>query len=151
MEQAQDRRRWPKPLPEASGLAGEFYAFCRCGELRFQRCRRCGTWRHVPREMCPKCRSTEWAWERSSGRGRVFTWVVVARAMHPAFADETPYAPVIVELEEGVRLLTRVADIPPEELKPDMPVEVTFQVVDERIALPYFRPARAEGSAGGTQ
>ena len=73
------------PLPTLAGLAGEFYGWCKKHELRFQRCTACGTWRHVPRELCAACGSPEWEWARSSGRGTVFTWTVAARAMHPAF------------------------------------------------------------------
>jgi uncharacterized OB-fold protein len=128
-----------KPLPELAGHAGDFYGFCRRGELRFQRCAACRTWRHVPREMCAACGSFEWAWERSSGRGTVFTWTVVARALHPAFRDDTPYAPVVVEMEEGVRLLSQVVDCPPDALEIGMPLEVVFDAVTDQVTLPKFR------------
>lgn len=131
-----------RPLPRLEGLAGEFYAHCLRRELRFQRCRGCGAWRHVPREMCPACGSWEWSWEPSSGRGRVFTWTVVTRALHPAFAGECPYAPVVVEMEEGVRILSRVVDCAPDALAIDMPVEVDFEERGPGVALPVFRRAR---------
>jgi uncharacterized OB-fold protein len=121
-----------------AGLTAEFYGWCAQGELRFQRCASCRTWRHVPRVLCAACGSREWAWEASSGWGRVFTWTLVARAMHPAFQQDTPYAAVVVELEEGVRMVSRVIDCPPEELEIDMPVSVTFERSGE-IALPVFR------------
>ncbi|MEB2286313.1 MAG: hypothetical protein B6D46_08160 [Polyangiaceae bacterium UTPRO1] len=129
----------PRPLPSRHGLAGEFYAWCAKGELRFQRCSGCGTWRHVPREMCAECGSVAWAWERSSGRGRIYTWTVVARALHPGFAADAPYAPVVVEMEEGVRLLGRMVDCPPAELAIAMPVEVVFVAVAPEVTLPRFR------------
>jgi len=131
------------PLPALEGLSGEFYRWCRQGELRFQRCADCRAWRHVPREMCAACGSARWAWERSCGRGRVFTWTVVVRAMHPAFAGRVPYAPAVIELEEGVRLLSRVVDCAPEDLAIDMPVEVAFEAATPEIALPAFRRARS--------
>jgi uncharacterized OB-fold protein len=135
---------YAKPLPLMQGLAKEFYDWCRRGELRFQRCRDCRAWRHVPRELCPACGSWRWEWARASGRGTVFTWTVAARAMHPAFADDVPYAAVVVEMEEGVRLLGRVVDCPPGELAIGMPVEVAFETVAPEIALPRFRRARRE-------
>ncbi len=128
-----------RPLPELEGLAGDFYGHCKRGELRFQRCGDCGAWRHVPREMCPDCGSWSWEWARSSGRGRVFTWTVVARALHPAFQDACPYAPAVIELEEGVRILSEVVDCPPQELEIDTPVEVVFDDVTEEVTLPRFR------------
>ena len=134
---------YTKPLPELEGHAREFYGFCKQRELRFQRCTKCRAWRHVPREMCAGCGSTEWEWARASGRGSVFTWTVVGRALHPAFQEDTPYAPVVVEMEEGVRLLSQVVDCPPEALAIGMPVEVVFDDVTDEVTLPRFRRAPA--------
>ena len=132
---------YAKPLPHLDGLTGQFYDWCRRRELRFQRCTRCQTWRHVPREMCAACGSWEWEWAQSSGRGRVFTWTLVARAMHPAFQHDTPYAAVVIEMEEGVRLVSHVIDCAPDELEIGMPVEVDFDDVTPEVTLPKFRRA----------
>lgn len=121
------------------GLTKQFYDWCARGELRFQRCGQCGAFRHVPRELCAECGSFAWQWERSSGRGTVFTYTVVARALHPAFAQAVPYAAVVVELEEGVRLLSNVVDCPPDELRIGMPVQVAFERQTDAITLPVFR------------
>jgi uncharacterized OB-fold protein len=133
--------RESKPLPAMQGLSGAFYDWCRRHELRFQRCRDCAAWRHVPREMCAKCGSWDWDWEQSSGRGRLFSWTVVARPLHPAFAEDAPYAPAVIEMEEGVRILSRVVDVPPDELAIGMPVSVAFDDVSPEISLPVFRRA----------
>lgn len=132
---------YQRPVPTMEGMTAEFYGFCAHGELRFQKCGNCGTWRHVPRLMCADCGSWEWEWERSSGRGRLFTWTVVHRPMHPAFAGEVPYAPAMIELEEGVRMISWVIDCPPEELARGMPVAVVFERVDDSLTLPKFRRA----------
>ena len=55
-----------------------------------------------------------------------------------AFADSVPYAPAVVELEEGVRLLSEVTDVPPADLEIGMRVEVTFDAVTDEITLPRF-------------
>jgi uncharacterized OB-fold protein len=132
-----------KPLPLMRGFTGQFYEHCRNGELRFQRCKGCGKWRHVPRNTCAGCGSWDWEWARSSGRGRVFSWTVVRRPMHPDFVQEVPYAPAIIEMEEGVRLVSWVVDCPPEELRTGMPVEVLFDAVTPEVTLPRFRRADA--------
>jgi uncharacterized OB-fold protein len=62
--------------------------------------------------------------------------------MHPSFAQEVPYAVVLVELEEGVRMVSGLRGLPPEELELDLPVEVELEPISEKIALPYFRPPR---------
>lgn len=136
--------KYAKPLPAMTGLAGEFYGWCRKGELRFQRCTDCHAWRHVPREMCPSCASANWSWEQSSGRGRVFTWTVATRAIHPAFQEDVPYAAIVVEMDEGVRLLSTVLGCEPDELLVDMPVEVVFDPVTPEVTLPKFRRARGK-------
>jgi uncharacterized OB-fold protein len=63
--------------------------------------------------------------------------------MHPDFTEEVPYAPAIIEMEEGVRLVSWVVDCPPEELRSGMPVEVFFDDVTPEITLPKFRRANA--------
>ncbi|HEY1852507.1 MAG TPA: OB-fold domain-containing protein, partial [Candidatus Binataceae bacterium] len=59
----------------------------------------------------------------------------------PQFADKVPYSPVIVELEEGVRMVTWLTDVKPDQLKLGMPVEVVFDDVTPDFALPKFRRA----------
>jgi uncharacterized OB-fold protein len=93
--------------------------------------------------MCAECGSWSWEWSLSSGRGALFTWTVVVRAMHPAFAEDVPLAPAVIEMEEGVRLLSQVVDCPPEELEIGMPVEVVFEDVSDEVTLPRFRRARS--------
>lgn len=135
--------QYNKPLPGLEGLTGEFYDFCKAGELHFQRCSDCDTFRHIPREMCAECNSFEWEWVKSSGKGTIFSWVVVNRALHPAFYDPSPdavpMAPIIVEMEEGVRLTSNMVDCPPNELEMDMAVEVVYEAVTDEVTLPRFR------------
>lgn len=133
---------YARPLPRGEGLHGEFYRFCQQHELRFQRCQDCGAWRHMPRESCAACGSFTWSWQRSSGKGQVFSWTVIYRALHPGFAEDVPYAAVVIELEEGVRLVSHVLDVSPEELRLGLPVEVVFDDVTPEVTLPKFRPVR---------
>src|SRR5579875_1641476 len=122
-----ESRPYKLPLPRTGGLSAEFYRFCRQHELRFQRCTKCGTF--------------EWEWALSSGRGKVFSWTTVMQPMMPHFAEQVPYSPVIVELDEGVRMVTWVTDVPPGELKIGLPVEVVFDDVTPEVSLPKFRRA----------
>jgi uncharacterized OB-fold protein len=130
-------------LPPMRGLAHDFYSYCKRHELRFQKCSRCGRWRHVPREMCSDCGSFDYEWAKSSGKGRVFSWATTDQPMLPQFADAVPYAIVIVELEEGVRMASWVIDVPPGELSIGLPVAVTFEDVTSTVTLPKFRRLHA--------
>lgn len=132
-----------KPLPGLDGLTKDFYGFCKQEELHFQKCTSCGAFRHVPREICAECNSFEWEWVKSSGKGTIYSWVVVNRALHPAFYDPSPnavpMAPIVVEMEEGVRLLSNMVNCPPDQLEMDMPVTVVYEAVTDEVTLPRFR------------
>ncbi len=132
---------YTKPLPTLAGHTEDFYGWCKKHELRFQQCTGCGAWRHVPRELCAECGSWDWEWMRSSGRGTVFTWTVAERPLHPAFADAAPYTPIVIAMEEGVRIVSEMVDCPHDQLVIDMPVEVVFDDVTPEITLPKFRRA----------
>jgi uncharacterized OB-fold protein len=129
------------PLPTRRGFAEDFYRFCKLHELRFQRCQECGTWRHGPREMCARCNSFKWEWAKSSGKGKIFSFTTVHQAMLPEFADHLPYNIVVVEMEEGVRILSWPVDLAADELRLDLPVEVVFDDVTAEVTLPKFRRA----------
>jgi uncharacterized OB-fold protein len=91
--------------------------------------------------MCPQCGSWDWEWAKSSGRGKLYTWTVVTFPMNPAFADEVPYAVTLIEMEEGPRIVSRIVDVAPEELRKGMPVEVVFDAVTPEVTLPKFKRA----------
>ena len=82
----------------------------------------------------------EWTWQPSSARGRVFSWTVTHRAVDPAF--DPPYSVVVVETEEGVRVVGNMPDVDPARLELDLPVEIELEPVSDTIALLAFRLAQ---------
>jgi len=132
---------YEKPLPLMQGWTKEFYDWCKRRELRLQRCKACGAWRHVPQPLCSECHSWEWDWAKASGRGRLFTWCVVFDPPSPVFAKDVPFAGAVVELEEGPRLVSWVSGVDPMKLEAGMPLEVWFDDVTPEVTLAKFRPA----------
>jgi hypothetical protein len=126
-------------LPAPAGPNAEFYAFLARGELRLQRCSACGAWRHPPRHRCAACGSLDASWEPASRRGRVFTWTVTHRPVDPAFTP--PYAVVVVELDEGPRLVGNLRGLDPADLALDLPVVVEIEPAGDAVGLLWFRPA----------
>lgn len=100
----------PRPLP--SGDRAGFWEGIQRHELVFQRCSDCGHWIHPPRPTCPKCRSLEKDWVPYAGKGTVYASVTYQNAPHPGF--EAPYSVILVELEEGMRLVSNMMDTPPQ-------------------------------------
>jgi uncharacterized OB-fold protein len=96
--------------------------------------------------LCAACGSERWEWALATGRGRVFTWTVTHQALHPAYADDVPYALVVVEMDEGVRMVSSLCGLDPADLALDLPVEVVFETRSDptgtaSVTLPCFRPS----------
>ena len=129
-----------KPLPRPSEDSAPFWEAAHKGELRMQRCGDCGHIRFPPALLCARCLSERAEWVLLSGRGTVFSWIVVHQSQHPAFNTDVPYNVAIIELEEGPRLHTNIVDCANDRIYIGMPVEVTFERVNDDTALVKFRP-----------
>lgn len=129
-----------KPLPAVTEDNEVYWEGCRQGELRAQRCDACGRFRWPPSVLCPHCLAPGGAWVRLSGRGTIYSFIIVHRPQHPAFFDDAPYNVAIVELEEGLRTHTNVIECDQQALRVGLPVEVVFQRVNDEVTLPKFRP-----------
>jgi uncharacterized OB-fold protein len=65
---------------------------------------------------------------------------------HPPFpAFDPPYAVALVELAEGVRMISDVVGVPYDKVRIGMPVRLEFRSYDEELVLPVFR-AREEAA-----
>jgi uncharacterized OB-fold protein len=131
---------YAKPLPHPSPESRPFWEACRRHELRLQRCRQCRQYWFPPSSLCPECMSTEFEWAPLSGRGEVFSFVVMHRVYHKGFADDVPYAVALIALEEGPRFLSNLVDCPLDQVRVGLPVEVVFDDVTPEHTLPKFRP-----------
>ena len=133
--------KYEKLLPRINEMSRPYWEGAKRHELLLQKCQECGHYRYPPGETCPSCLSDKLEWVKVSGRGSVYTWTVFHQAYHPAYKDDIPYAVVVVELEEGPRMITNLMDCRIEDIKVGMPVEVVFDDVTEEVSLPKFRPA----------
>jgi uncharacterized OB-fold protein len=131
-----------RPLPQPDEWSKGFWDACNAGRLEMQRCKSCLRFRFYPRPLCPRCRSFEWEYAPVSGRGTIYSWIVVHPPVMPAFQDRVPLAVVLVELEEDpeLRLVGNLVDCPLERIEFGMPVEVTFEKVAADVTLPQWRP-----------
>jgi uncharacterized OB-fold protein len=128
----------PTPAPDHD--SAPFWDGCRENRLLLQRCTSCGRFRYPPRPVCPFCRSFEAEWTQASGRGRLYSWTVAHHPVHPALKDRVPYTLLLVELEEGPRMVSVLAqDGAPTDLAAGEPLEAVFLSVDDETVLPYFR------------
>ncbi|MEO3806475.1 Zn-ribbon domain-containing OB-fold protein [Nonomuraea sp. B1E8] len=131
----------PKPTPETQ----PFWDGTAAGELRIQRCQTCARHYFYPRPSCPHCGGDQVEWVRASGRATLYSYVINHRPA-PGFGDDAPYTIAVVELEEGVRMMSNIVGVPgtPENLPLDMELRVVFEQRGD-VHVPLFEPAGGRG------
>ena len=101
------------------------------GKLGYQRCADCSAAVFYPRVLCPVCGSGALEWHESAGRGTVYA----TTAVHSRNRD--PRNVVLVDLDEGFRMMSRIEDVPAEEV--EIGTRVRFEVrqdeEDEPVAV----------------
>ena len=125
-----------RPRPARTRDTAFFWDGLAIGELRIQRCERCGHVQHPPEPRCMSCGAAVLGWAVSSGRGKVFSFVVYHEPVLVGF--EYPYIPAVVTLEEGTRIIADLVDVEPAEVRIGDPVQATFHLVDEQLTVLGF-------------
>ena len=128
-----------KPIPSITPEMKEFFEGASHGQLMVQECERCGTKRFPAHEICSICLGTSAKWVPVNGRGEVYSFNIMHQVYHPGFASEVPYAVVVVKLEGGVKFVSNLVGIKPDQIRCGMPVEVTFEKLSDEVWLPKFR------------
>lgn len=123
----------PIPAPAVSPETRAFWDAAAAGRLLIKRCRSCGEPHWYPRALCPFCFSADTEWVEASGRGTIYSWSVMRRA-------PVPYAIAYVTLEEGVTMLTNLADCDLDAIRIGQAVEALFVPSDGGPPVPMFRP-----------
>ena len=122
----------PVMNPEPPALV--YRRYLESGVLAFQRCAGCGEAVFYPRVLCPLCGGNDLTWETSSGRGVIYATTAVHRR------DGDPYNVVLVDLEEGFRMMSRVDGVPAERV--EVGTRVMLRVDGEGDGpVPVFVPA----------
>jgi uncharacterized protein len=132
-----------KPTPAPDDISRFYWDGARDGVLLVAQCSN-GHLSHPPAPSCPHCGSRALEPHAVSGRGTVYSFTVVRQAFDEAFRGSVPYLVALVELPEqtGLRVLTNLLEVEPDDVEVGMPVELTFEARDGQ-SLPQFRPASA--------
>src|SRR5437763_1939561 len=110
-------RDYTKPLPTLREEHRPFSESSRNGRLTLQQSRSCGHLRYPISPYCPRCLSAEFAWTPVSGRGTVFSYIVIHQAYHPGFKADLPYNVALIQLEEGPRMYSNVVGVANDQVK----------------------------------
>ncbi|MCJ0868929.1 bifunctional MaoC family dehydratase N-terminal/OB-fold nucleic acid binding domain-containing protein [Streptomyces sp. AP-93] len=130
-----------RPRPVINRDNQGFWDGVREHRLLIQRCTACATLRFPWLPGCNTCGSPDWDTVEASGAGTVFSYVVMHHPPFPAF--DPPYAVALVELAEGVRMVSNITGVPYDKVRIGLPVRLEFLRVDEELELPVFRGSEA--------
>lgn len=128
----------PQPDPETQ----EWWDAVKRHELLLQRCTQCKTFRHPPQGTCSNCYSESREWVKLSGRGTLYTYIVVTQAVLPQWREAGPYNIVQVTPEEApaIRIHGNVVGLDNSQLRVGMPLQVFFDDVTPNDTIPRWRP-----------
>ena len=129
-----------RPLPAVDDESRPYWDAAREHRLLIQRCGACGKYVFYPRAVCPHCHDATLEWVEASGRGTIHSFTVARHPAGPAFADRVPYVVVLVELEEGVRMLGNLVGGDVDSVRVGQAVRVAFEDAGE-VTLPVWEPA----------
>lgn len=127
-----------RPAPILTDDNRLFWEAAKESRLVAQKCVVCGRLLHPPRPMCPFCHSLEMTTVDLAGTGVVYSYAILHHPQHPAFAY--PLVAVLVELDEGVRVLSNLVQTDPGDVRIGLPVEVRFAPTRNDQAVPVFVP-----------
>jgi uncharacterized OB-fold protein len=130
------------PLPDVDDpVMRPFWEGARAGKLMLQRERGGGAVHWPPKPMYWKG-GGRLEWFEASGRGEVYSWVVGYEPFLPAFRHLLPLVMVLVQMDEGPRLVGYMVNIRPDDMRFGMRVRVVFERLTERVTLPVWEPMR---------
>jgi uncharacterized OB-fold protein len=137
----------PKPTrlePPVNGTSAPFWDATRQRRLVLQWCTTCDAPVFYPRDNCPRCLDDALEWRPASGDGVVYAVSVHHLPGNPLMAGRVPYAVALVDLVEGVRMMTEIVGCDPDDVTVGMPVTITWEPLSDGRNLPQFAP-RAPG------
>lgn len=120
----------------------EFWSELENGRLLLKRCNACGQIHYYPRAVCPFCLSGNTDWMTSTGRGRVYSYSVMRRVPQP-------YCLAMVELDEGVTLMTNIVASVLDDVRIGAEVQLHVTKVEGGGCIPTFKLADTTAIAAG--
>ncbi|WP_425442768.1 bifunctional MaoC family dehydratase N-terminal/OB-fold nucleic acid binding domain-containing protein [Streptomyces indicus] len=145
---AKDGKPVRRPRPVINRDNAGFWQGVEQHKLLIQCCTGCSVLRFPWLPGCNSCGSQEWDTVEASGEGTVYSYVVMHHPPFPAF--DPPYAVGLIELAEGVRIISNVVGVPHDEVRIGMPVRLEFLRADEELEVPVFRPVQQESPAAAS-
>lgn len=127
-------------LPEPDEDSQPWWDALTENRLTYQQCGDCGGVVFYPRNRCCHCLSGALEWRQSRGLGNVYSKTIVHRAPDPRLRDQLPYPVVLVDLDEGFRMMSRLFGADANQAAIGARVQVVFVPGPDGCTLPFFQP-----------
>jgi uncharacterized OB-fold protein len=126
--------------PPVGPGAEPFWEATRGHALVLPWCVACDRAMWYPREVCPACLATDIEWRPASGTGTVHATTVNHLPGPGRDASDGPYVVALIDLPEGVRMMSNVVNCAPDAVAVGMPVKITWKPMSDGRNLPQFEP-----------
>jgi uncharacterized OB-fold protein len=136
-----EKEKAPRPLPQPWHLTQPFWDGASDRKLLVQYDPEVGKFQFYPRSVSIYTGRRNLEWREVSGRGTLYSFTEIHVAP-PGFEDLAPYMIGVVELEEGVRIMTPLHNITVEDAELGMKMRVCWQRLSDEITYPAFEPDR---------
>jgi len=138
-----EEKTYKKPLPEIRPETKPYWDACKKHELLIPKSKETGELFFYPRAMSPgDDMSEDIEWVKSKGKGKVWTFSVHHMGPSKAYKGDPPHVVALVEMEEGVKMMSNIVDCDPHDVQIGMEVEVVFDDVTDDVTLPKFKPVK---------
>lgn len=131
-----------KPMPKPSKWSQPFWDNAKEGRLTLKRCTSCGHIDQPPYLYCTNCHSDAAEWIEATGKGTLVAYAINEYMVPFPFWDDMPYVLAMIDLEEGVRMISNIVECDHDALENGMALEVVFDKVSDDFTLPKWRPAQ---------
>jgi uncharacterized OB-fold protein len=125
--------------PEVDQDSAPYWESLKGHAAKIQRCSKCGRFRYPPSASCYYCGTPGGDWKAISGKGTIYSWIVIHHPIDPRLTMEVPFTLLMVELKEGPRLVGRLIGPKPQLLRVGMPVKVCYEDIDNQFTLLNFQ------------
>ena len=127
----------------------DFAVHLKNGRLMGTSCKGCGYTSFPPRADCPECLSGDFEFREYTGKGTVYTFTTI-EAAPTGFDDMAPYTVVVVDLDEGGRLLCWTGEtLPQDEVRIGMDVQIVPRIFEETEEIKVYYGAEQPGTTWG--
>ena len=131
-----------KPMPKPSRWTKPFWDAAKQHKLVLKKCKDCGNIDHPPYLYCTNCQSENMEWVEASGKGKLYAYAINHYMVPFPFWDDMPYVVAMIDLAEGVRMISNIVECEHDKLKNGMELEVIFDDVSPEFTLPKWRPVK---------